>query len=53
VGGHGGGGAGRVAPTRAAVRVEYLASLQRWARADGYALPGEFVLGVGERTPAL
>jgi len=35
------------------VRVEYLASLQRWARADGYALPGEFVLGVGERTPAL
>ena len=39
------------AATRAAVRAEYLASLQRWARADGFALPGEFVLGVGERAP--
>ena len=36
-------------PTRTAVHAEYLASLQRWARAGGFALPGEFVLGVGER----
>ena len=40
------------AATRAAVRAEYLASLQRWARADGFALPGAFVLGAGVRVPA-
>jgi ubiquinone/menaquinone biosynthesis C-methylase UbiE len=39
-------------PTRAAVRAEYLASLQRWARSHGFAVPGEFVLGVGERVSA-
>lgn len=38
---------------RATVRAEYLASVQRWARAGGFALPGEFVLGVGGRPPAL
>ncbi len=37
------------APTREAVRSEYLHSLQRWAHANGYALPGEFVLGMGTR----
>lgn len=37
------------APTREAVRHEYLHSLQRWAREDGFALPGEFVLGMGGR----
>lgn len=36
-------------PTREAVRNEYLDSLQRWAREDGFALPGEFVLGMGGR----
>jgi SAM-dependent methyltransferase len=39
-------------PTRAAVRAEYLASLQRWARSDGFAVPGEFVLGEGVRASA-
>jgi ubiquinone/menaquinone biosynthesis C-methylase UbiE len=39
-------------PSRAAVRTEYLASLQRWVCADGFVVPGEFVLGVGERAPA-
>lgn len=37
------------APTREAVRSEYLHSVQRWAHANGYALPGEFVLGMGTR----
>ncbi|KRC11969.1 hypothetical protein ASE11_00325 [Hydrogenophaga sp. Root209] len=40
------------APTRTAVRAEYLASLQRWALADGFALPGEFVLGGGVQAAA-
>ena len=40
------------ATTRQAVRAEYLESLQPWSRADGFALPGEFVLGVGERASA-
>lgn len=40
------------AATRTSVRAEYVASLQRWARADGFAVPGEFVLGMGERSPA-
>jgi ubiquinone/menaquinone biosynthesis C-methylase UbiE len=35
--------------TRDAVRAEYLTSLQPWAHADGWAVPGEFVLGVGLR----
>lgn len=39
------------AATREAVRAEYLASLQPWARHDGYCLPGEFVLGVGATRP--
>jgi SAM-dependent methyltransferase len=38
--------------TRAAARAEYLASLQPWAHADGWSVPGEFVLGVGLRPPA-
>jgi ubiquinone/menaquinone biosynthesis C-methylase UbiE len=37
------------APTREAVRAEYLDSLQPWARSEGFGLPGEFVLGVAER----
>ena len=40
------------APTREAVRAEYLNTLRRWAHADGFALPGEFVLGAGERSLA-
>lgn len=40
------------APTREAVRSEYLDSLRPWAQAPGYALPGEFVLGMGTRAPA-
>lgn len=40
------------APTREAVRAEYVESLRPWARADGYGLPGEFVFGVGQKAPA-
>lgn len=40
------------ADTRAAVRSEYLQTLQPWADGTGWALPGEFVLGLGHRPPA-
>lgn len=36
-------------PTCEAVRHEYLDSLQPWARTGGFALPGEFVFGMGMR----
>lgn len=42
------------AHTREAVRAEYLESLRPWTRPDGFSLPGEFVLGVGEKAqPAM
>lgn len=40
------------ASTRRAVRAEYLDSLRRWSSVQGFSLPGEFVLGVGERASA-
>jgi ubiquinone/menaquinone biosynthesis C-methylase UbiE len=40
------------APTRDAVRAEYLDSLRPWARAEGFGLPGEFVFGEGKQAPA-
>ncbi len=36
-------------PTREAVHQEYLDSIASWRRGDGFAIPAEFVVAVGER----
>ena len=37
------------APTREAVRSEYLAVIKAWYSDGGYRMPGEFVVGLGRR----
>jgi ubiquinone/menaquinone biosynthesis C-methylase UbiE len=37
------------ARTRDEAHAEYLASIERWRTGDGYAIPGEFVIALGEK----